>query len=1493
MKLVKKILMLYVMTAMICVPASAEDVTIDTLLLMFGSANLTVNVDGGLSNALSGTYTPYDVVTVQAPNVAGKNFNYWTNGEGKIISYSAALTLTIYSNTVLNAVYGTEAVTAQPAAEFLAVTRSGNQIMFNVMATAQSDITEYGIRYSTTKNSIDGLKGDDGVTAEKAGSSAANWLFNVSASDDTYYAVAYVTSGGETYYSDVKTVIPSELDDGVLTIAMLMDLLMGESLDNVSEKVMTNLRESLCTISYDANGGSGAMTPQGFLKNTASTLNANTFTRNGCTFTGWNTQADGTGTSYQDGASVTLTENMTLYAQWRPIQYAISYDLNGGTLSTSNPVSYDVESADIKLNNPTMTGYTFAGWTGTGLTEASTDVTIPTGSAGNREYTANWRANTYTVRFVAGGGTGSMSDQTFTYDVEQALSSNAFTRNGYTFTSWLNSDSQTTYTNGQSVKNLTSADNGVITLTAQWTANTYRISFDLDGGELGDGQTNPTSYDIESGQFSPQAPTKTGYDFEGWLLSGDIGGTASRDLTIPTGSTGNREYIAQWTVHVYTLSYALNGGTVSPDNPANYTIESDDFTLTNPTKTGYTFDGWTGTSVDVAESKDVTISSGSTGDREYSANWTVDIYVLSYDLDGGTVSPDNPTSYTIESGDIKLTRPTKPGYEFTGWSFDAEISLDVTIPSGSAGNRDYTATWEIVTYTISYDLEGGALSQLNSTSYDVTTPTFTLTNPTRTGYNFAGWTGTGIAGISTDVTIPTGSTGNREYTATWTAIAYTISYTLNGESMSGNPENYTIESEAITLNNPTKNGYQFDGWTGTDIAGTAETVTIPAGSTGARSYTANFTPITYTITYNLDGGTNNTDNPASYTIESQTITLNAPTKTGCDFAGWVSGDVAVTEIPSGSTGNITLTALWGDTAPVMSSAAYSLSAYKGSFASLAINAAGLNLKWSLDGELPSGLSFSGEGNSASISGTPELGTSGTYSVRVIAANDGGSASADVLITVASNFARSGDVEAGDPKTVTTESGANTTTTTTAFKNGAGNIILTADIAITTEADEFTAYVGQDFTTSVNVDVTLNVLDPDYNEYSYSMEMIDLPDWLSAEGEMTSSGKLESSYHHEFTLSGTPLTSRDAEKVTFVANITIAGEEPALDAYGSKEVMITVNAEKISGDVSPDVGPVPTPAVSPDIEPHPENPAQSSDIDPQPENPAQSPDVTPQPQIEPVVIEDGKITINDNPASGDTARNISDIISNMTDEEKQSITKLEINSDVQSVEWLNELENLEELTIGENASVEELDISGNTSIKELDTSGANVKSLNVSGCENLVRLDCSSCGLEQINLDGCRSLNVLNISNNSLMVFDAGSLPGLQELICDSQVVYVQSIGQIFALGEYFRASYFMENPSASENVKNLKAFDTFGNEIAADFDSETGTASFSEAPLKVTYDYDTGFNGVMMDVTVYSAASEEPVTSGNVGSSGGGCNSIFGTLTISAGLILILRKRRI
>ena len=145
------------------------------------------------------------------------------------------------------------------------------------------------------------------------------------------------------------------------------------------------------TVTYNSNGGTGNMDQQTFTEGIAQNLATNTFTRNGYTFNNWNTTQDGTGTSCADGASYTATGDVTLYAQWTPINYTISYNLDGGTV-TGNPTTYTAESNAITLVNPTKDGYTFTGWTGSNGTTPSTTVTIPKGSTGNKTYTANWES---------------------------------------------------------------------------------------------------------------------------------------------------------------------------------------------------------------------------------------------------------------------------------------------------------------------------------------------------------------------------------------------------------------------------------------------------------------------------------------------------------------------------------------------------------------------------------------------------------------------------------------------------------------------------------------------------------------------------------------------------------------------------------------------------------------------------------------------------------------------------------------------------------------------------------------------------------------------------------------------------------------------------------------------------------------------------------------------------------------------------------------------
>ena len=136
----------------------------------------------------------------------------------------------------------------------------------------------------------------------------------------------------------------------------------------------------------------------------------------------------------------------------------------------------------------------------------------------------------------------------------------------------------------------------------------------------------------------------------------------------------------------------------------------------------------------------------------------------------------NPTTYNVTTPTFTLNNPTKAGYTFTGWtgSNGTTPQTEVTIAQGSTGNLNYTAHWSLDTYNITYDLDGGSVATANPTTYNVTTPTFTLTNPTKVACNFDGWTGSNGTTPQTTVTIAQGSMGDRDYTAHWTQYAGTL-----------------------------------------------------------------------------------------------------------------------------------------------------------------------------------------------------------------------------------------------------------------------------------------------------------------------------------------------------------------------------------------------------------------------------------------------------------------------------------------------------------------------------------------------------------------------------------------------------------------------------------------------------------------------------------------------------------------------------------------------
>ncbi|MBQ9729803.1 MAG: InlB B-repeat-containing protein, partial [Clostridia bacterium] len=509
-----------------------------------------------------------------------------------------------------------------------------------------------------------------------------------------------------------------------------------------------------------------------------------------------------------------------------------------------------------------------------------------------------WIKNENTVSFDGNGATGGFTAPIqISVGASEALTANGFTRDYYSFAGWATqANGEVVYTDQQEY---TMIENGGCTLYAVWVPVEYDITYVL--GEGTNDTENPTKYTVES-EITFEAPTAPEhYEFVDWRING------VKAEGIALGSHGEITVTAVWKAVEYDITYDLAGGSVATANPTIYTVATDDITLVNPTREGYTFTGWTGTDLSGA-TQTVTIAKGSTGDRSYVATWAAEEYAITFDFAGGDVNATYPSEYTIETDTFTVENPSRTGYTFAGWTGTGLTSAvqTLTIQKGSTGPRTYTATWTVNEYAIAYDLAGGTVSTANPTKYTIETDTFTLTNPTKAGYVFAGWTGTGLSGATQTVTIAKGSTGARTYTATWITEGFTIAYDLAGGEVSGNPAVYQVTTETITLVNPTREGYTFAGWTGTGLTDKTMNVTIPKGSTGDRSYTANWDLVEYTISYDLAGGSVATANPVTYTITTDSITLVNPTREGYTFAGWtgtdLSGATQTVTIAKGSTG---------------------------------------------------------------------------------------------------------------------------------------------------------------------------------------------------------------------------------------------------------------------------------------------------------------------------------------------------------------------------------------------------------------------------------------------------------------------------------------------------------------------------------------------------------------------------------------------------------------
>lgn len=645
-----------------------------------------------------------------------------------------------------------------------------------------------------------------GVPANGSGSKDGNTPFTVSSDEPTLAGYKFngwntQANGGGTPYAAGAT-IPGALITGDFT-------LYAQWIQQLS-------------ITFNANGTGVTGLPSTITVdyNAATAIPSSAPTRTNFTFKGWNTAANGSGTSYTAGQSIAhLTTNLPLYAQWEAYP-VVTYNANSGTGAPSaDTVAPGVYN--IKTGTPTRTGYVFGGWTPTQNSTAnglySYNATI-SGSQRSMNVTSNvtlyalWNpVVTYSAGTKPSGAKDEIANMpsTTTYTVayngtHTVLTTPTPTLTGYTFGGWARSTAATTKVT--SLTNVTAP----VTLIPIWTEKSiYAVQFFDQATATTDGTAYNTQNNLKwTGAVTvPTAPTKVGYTFGGWYLQKDNQGSgtgtvfASASGVIATGlgtfngiwaaeAAGNRadtlKIYAKWTEKTkVSVTLNPNGGSYGTAgtgvttisnilNGATYTIPTN---VDNPTRPGYNFKEWN------------TNSSG-TGTAYHAGNTTPGL-------------TSNLTLYAIWTG-APVTFTFEPG-----------ATTGITYKKGSASNP-HTAT---ANYGAKLTADAG------DTVY------------TRTGYTFKNWSYTNAAGGTSTVATATASgqadvsnftiswsgnsfdgtlKGTATLTAMWDPFTFRISWDKNGgnptTTTSGHKSTDMVSIPTATSAIPTRPGYTFTGW---------------------------------------------------------------------------------------------------------------------------------------------------------------------------------------------------------------------------------------------------------------------------------------------------------------------------------------------------------------------------------------------------------------------------------------------------------------------------------------------------------------------------------------------------------------------------------------------------------------------------------------------------------------------------------------------------------
>lgn len=424
-------------------------------------------------------------------------------------------------------------------------------------------------------------------------------------------------------------------------------------------------------------------------------LPANAFTKKEYAFVGWNTTANGKGISIKnkgslDGIDAENGSTITLYAQWKIKEYQIIYKLNGGTNNKTNPSSYNFKSTISTLAKPTKKGFVFQGW----FTDAKCTkkfAGIKKGSTGTRTVYAKWKIVKYTVQYVLNGGKAPAGNPASYYVTSANIQLKNPARKGYTFCGW--------YLNKQYKTKITAipkGSTGNLRLFAKWKLTDFQIMYQLNGGI--NNKKNPATYKMTSNTIKLNNPSKKGYKFAGWYCDAKF---TKKFVSILKGSIGKKTVYAKWIKQTYTIKYELDGGSVDSPNPEKYSVTTETFVITEPHKKGYVFEGWYSDSG--FQNRIEEIKKGSTGNLTLYAKWKVITYSISYIIDDGVNSEDNPETYTVETAitlNEPVMEPEREGFVFRGWYSDPECTNRVTqIKKGTIGDKTFYAKWSYIGFS--------------------------------------------------------------------------------------------------------------------------------------------------------------------------------------------------------------------------------------------------------------------------------------------------------------------------------------------------------------------------------------------------------------------------------------------------------------------------------------------------------------------------------------------------------------------------------------------------------------------------------------------------------------------------------------------------------------------------------------------------------------------------------------------------------------------------